>query len=43
VHLVLVDGTRVTIDGTEVRVELVGASTEVEPLPPEWAPEVDAV
>jgi hypothetical protein len=42
-QLDLVDGTSVTIDGKSVRVEFVGASTEIEPVPPEWAPEVDAV
>jgi hypothetical protein len=35
------DGTSVAIDGTEVRVEFVGSPTEIEPLPPEWAPKVD--
>jgi hypothetical protein len=27
-------------EGTRIRVELVGAPTDVESLPPEWAPEV---
>jgi hypothetical protein len=39
----LADGTSVRIDGTAIRVELVGPATEIEPLPPEWAPKVDAV
>ena len=40
VHLELVDGTNVTITGSSVRAELVGPATDVEPLPLEWAPDV---
>jgi hypothetical protein len=42
-RLDLVDGTSVTIQGTGVRIELIGASTDIEALPPEWAPNVDTV
>jgi hypothetical protein len=31
------------INGTDVHVELLGVSTDIELLPSEWAPEVDAV
>lgn len=41
VRLELVDGTCVTISGDSIRVELLGPATDVEPLPPEWAPAGD--
>lgn len=41
IHLELVDGTRVTVDGRSVRIELAGPAIDVEPLPPDWAPQVD--
>lgn len=42
-ELDLVDGTSLTVVGESVRAELVGPAEHVESLPPEWAPEVDAV
>jgi len=42
-QLELVDGSSVTIDGTGVVIELLGAAEDIEALPPEWAPAVDAV
>jgi hypothetical protein len=42
-QLDLADGTSLTFIGESVRVELVGPAEHVESLPPEWAPEVDAV
>lgn len=42
-QLDLVDGTSLTVVGDSVRAGLVGPAEHVESLPPEWAPEVDAV
>jgi hypothetical protein len=42
-QLDFVDGTSVTLIGARVRAELVGQAARIESLPPEWAPEVDAV
>ena len=43
VQLEFVDGSSVTIDGTGVVIDLLGAAEDIEALPPEWAPAVDAV
>lgn len=43
VQLRLVDGSAFTIDGSTVRVALVGPPEDLEALPPEWAPDLDAV
>ncbi len=42
-HLDLMDGTSLTLVGESLRAELFGPAEHVESLPPEWAPEVDAV
>jgi hypothetical protein len=42
-QLEFVDGSSVAVDGTGVEIELLGEAEDIEALPPEWAPTVDAV